>query len=200
MIVYGPASCPSDAHALVEKFHYSGRAVKNSSIVVVASFDSEVLAACFFFSPAARWKEPVLELCRLVRHPLFPEVSLSTLISVGAKVCKKAGHTLLVSFADSTNGHHGGVYQAASWSYHGLRPTRCDGFYINGVFKPRRSCNELYGTSGFSALKAALPDADIVQHFDTGKHLYWKALNKNGVRKAERLGLIAAPYPKPDKK
>lgn len=33
-------------------------------------------------------------------------------------------------------------------------------------------------------------------HFDEGKHIYWRALNKSGKRKALRLGLENKPYPK----
>ena len=35
-------------------------------------------------------------------------------------------------------------------------------------------------------------------HFDTGKHVYWRALTKTGRRQAEALGLRSCAYPKPD--
>ena len=34
------------------------------------------------------------------------------------------------------------------------------------------------------------PHKSIEPHFDDGKHLYWKALGRNGERKAQRLGLL----------
>lgn len=185
-----------EAHSLVEKYHYSHRAVKNSTLCGVLRREERIIAACFFYSPATRWSHPVLELCRLVREPSVA-TPLTGLISFTANEAKLAGFDLLVSFADATQDHHGGIYQAASWSYHGLRKPSCDGFLIDGVFVPRRSCNERYGTSSYSGLKALLPDAHIVRHLDAGKHLYWRALSKDGKKKATALKLKSEPYPKP---
>jgi hypothetical protein len=37
----------------------------------------------------------------------------------------------------------------------------------------------------------------IESHFDEGKHLYWRAMNKAGRKAAMTLGLLSLPYPKP---
>lgn len=190
------AEKPNKAHhALVEQHHYSARAVRNSSIAA-AAYDSGVLVGvCLLFSPAARWSERVLELCRLVRSPAS-EASCTKLISIAAKAAKAQGHHLLVSYADKREGHHGGVYQAASWKYHGVRARSPDGVKIDGVFTPRRSCNEVYGTSSTTKLRLLLPGRAIEDVVDEGKHLYWRALTKEGLRRAARLKLLAGPYPK----
>jgi hypothetical protein len=104
---------------------------------------------------------------------------------------------LLVSFADATQGHHGGIYQAASWNYDGQRDRRMDGLLIDGHFMPGRNANHKWGTRSPTKLLERMPDRDIVPHYDDGKHLYWRALNKQGRRKAERLGLQSQPYIKP---
>jgi hypothetical protein len=38
----------------------------------------------------------------------------------------------------------------------------------------------------------------IEAHYDKGKYLYWKALNRKGKLLAKQLGLQSNPYPKPD--
>jgi hypothetical protein len=106
---------------------------------------------------------------------------------------------LVVSFADSTQGHHGGIYQASSWEYDGKRGRMMDGILLNGVFVPGRSCNSKWGTRSPEKLRQMMPTADVQPHYDDGKHLYWKSLSRRGDAKARRLGLKAEAYPKPDR-
>jgi len=190
----------ADAADMIERFHYSGRAPSNVQIVgtlhdpggLFGDF-GEAVAACVLSIPPTRWGEPVLELSRLVRKDR--QVPLSSLISGTCLAAKRAGHDLVVSFADRTQGHHGGVYQASSWAYHGCRDRRMDGVVISGVFYPGRSCNSRWGTRSPKKLQEII-GADVVPHFDEGKHLYWKALGSKGKAKAARLGLLSIPYPK----
>jgi len=194
-----------EAVGLVKKFHYSHRAP--GSIMFVGSFHldgglfgdfGECVAAAFFSIPPIRWSEDVVELSRLVRVDNL-KVSLSRLISLCCKWLKANGYDLLISFADSTQGHHGGIYQAASWMYHGKRNRAMDGLIVEGEFIPGRTCNRMFGTRSPSKLKDQHPEWKIEPHFDIGKHLYWRALNKDGKRKARRLELKNVAYPKPDR-
>jgi hypothetical protein len=193
-----------DAASLILRYHYSRRIP--SAIQFVGTFHlagglfgdcGEAIAACVFSIPPTRWAEPVLELSRLVRTDAQP-VPLSRLIRLTCIYTKRAAWPdLLVSFADWTQRHHGGVYQAAGWNYDGLREPTMDGLVIGGEFRPGRSCNSVYGTRSPDKLRAALPTTEIEPHYDDGKHLYWKALNKAGEAKARRLGLRRSAYPKP---
>lgn len=192
-----------DANALCLKWHYSKRLPAN--VQAVGTFHEpgglfgtkgDCVAACFISSPPTRWDEPVVELTRLVRGNR--QVPLTRLVSMTLEVCKRKGFDLVVSYADWTQSHHGGIYQACSWNFHGLRKPACDGLYVNGVYTPGRTSNALYGTRSSSILKTLNPSWTIEEHFDEGKYLYWKPLNKAGKRKAERLGLQTNPYPKPD--
>lgn len=185
----------NEAIALVKEYHYSHRAP--GSISFVGTFhlagglfgdQGECVAACFFSTPPTRWSEPVLELTRLVRKDGI-RVPLSRLVGLSCKHLKKQGHDLLVSFADSTQGHEGYIYRACSWNYHGKRNRACDGLIVDGEFIPGRTCVAKFGTRSASKLKEIKPAAKIEQHFDEGKHLYWRALNKAGEQKAERLAL-----------
>ena len=190
------------AAALVVSHHYSARVPSNIQCVGTLHEDGGLfgdqgpaVAACYFTIPPTRWSEPVWELSRLVRRDDV-DVPLTGLISATAKQCRALGMDLLVSFADATHGHHGGIYQAASWRYHGMRPRSCDGLYIGGAFYPARSIVSKWGTRSPDKLRRIV-SAPIVPHYDDGKHLYWRPLNRRGRRKADRMALAANPYPKP---
>ena len=191
----------AEAERLVLRHHYSRR--WPSSVLLVASGhaegglwgeDGECLAALTFSTPPTRWSESVWELSRLVRMP-DAEVSLTALISFACKCAKRDGADLLVSFADWTQNHHGGVYQAASWNFDCKRGRAMDGVIVGGSFVPGRSANQAWGTRSPVRLAAAGIEAEA--HWDEGKSLFWRALSRQGKAKASRLGLKASPYWKP---
>lgn len=192
----------ADADALVIDFHYSARPPASVQQVVtwhedggLFGGDGPAVAACYFSIPPTRWSEEVFELSRLVRRPDC-EKPLTGLISEACTLVKKK-IDLVVSFADKTQNHHGGIYQAASWNYAGARERACDGVMIAGVFHPGRSCNSVWGTRSPEKLALILKQP-VEPHYDEGKHCYWRALKPSGKMKAKRLGLAALPYPKPD--
>lgn len=195
----------NEAHDLIQIHHYSGRWPGN--VQVVGSWHEpgglfgdagSIVAACVFSIPPTRWSESVLELSRLCRRP-DQAPALSGLISLTAKWVRQRGLAdLLVSFADDTHNHHGGVYQASSWAYDGKRERRMDGLVVNGEFVAGRSANSRWGTRSPTRLAKQIgTHHEIIPHYDDGKHLYWRALNKRGKRQAERMGLASMPYPKP---
>jgi hypothetical protein len=193
------------ASSLVLKYHYSHRVPPTSSVLSVTTIHEiktglvqpapgRCLAAVWFCLPPTRWSEPIAELQRLVRREDF-QFPLTRLISIGMKQLPKKWD-LVVSFADPAFSHHGGIYQAASFHYHGISAGGIDGFRIGSKFVPRRTAFHKWGTSSLSKLKAII-HAQIDPHYDEGKHCYWKALNANGKKKAARLGLKIQLYPKP---
>jgi hypothetical protein len=194
-----------DACELIKKFHYSGRSPANIQVCgtlheaggLFGDFGA-IVAACVFSIPPTRWSEDVLELSRLVRREDV-KVSLTGLISktcVFIKTRKLAN--LLVSFADWTQEHHGGIYQASSWYFNGKRPRSLDGLIINGTFVAGRSLNSKYGTRSLGNVTERLEGQSVAPHYDEGKFLYWKPLDRFGVAKAKRLELVSIPYPKPN--
>lgn len=191
------------ADRLVKHYHYSHRIPSN--VQLCATWHAEgglfgdsgpAVAAVYFSLPPTRWSEEVWELSRLVRAEGQPCPPLTGLIAKAVTWCKRKGAHLLVSFADFTHDHHGGVYQAASWNFHGKRDRQMDGCVIGGVFVPGRSLNSIYGTRSPSRLKER-KGIEAEPHFDEGKFLYWKAITKEGKRRAESLGLECNSYPKP---
>jgi hypothetical protein len=193
-----------DARALVKRYHYSRRMPSN--VQFVGTFHAagglygdcgEAVAATVVTIPPTRWSEPVLELARLVRVE-GSWVPLSRLIKLTCVYLKRMGGDLIVSFADWTQKHHGGIYQAANWNFDGLRDRCMDGLVIDGKFLPGRSCNSRYGTRSVDEVRKVLgPSFTVEPHYDEGKYLYWKAITGAGAAKAERLGLKAGAYPKP---
>lgn len=187
----------NDACALVEKYHYSGRVPSNVQFVGslhkpggLFGDAGEIVAAAFFSIPPTRWADHVLELSRLVRAD--EQVPLSHLISASCASLKKRGERLLVSFADRTQGHHGGVYKACSWLYAGCRERRMDGVIYQGKFVPGRSANSRWGTR--SPKRLAERGILVEPHYDEGKHLYFKPLGVAGKTRAKRLGLVSVPF------
>lgn len=195
---------PDEVWPLVRDFHYSRRMPANVqhcyAIREPGGFFGDagpVVAAAVFCIPPTRWSEDVIELARLVRDPACSK-PLSSLISFSCQWLRKQGAALVVSFADWTQSHHGGIYQAAGWNYDGCRDRAMDGVVIDGVFKPGRSCNSTWGTRSPTKLAERFPGKSIEPHFDEGKHLYWKPLCVAGKTRARRLSLKAVPYPKPN--
>jgi hypothetical protein len=191
-----------EAVELVKRHHYSRRAPSNVQVVGTAHEDGglfgdygQAIAACFFSLPPTRWSEEVWELSRLVRTDL--RIPLTGLIAQTCKAAKARGADLLVSFADRTQGHHGGIYQASSWDYAGCRERRMDGLLIDGHFIGGRACNHKWGTQSPAKVATMIGADRVVPHYDEGKHLYWRAMTKEGKRRAARLGLASLPYPKP---
>lgn len=198
------------ADQLIREYHYSQRPV-NSIYTFTwhrprtsVFFDGELVgkaeAASVFSTPPTRWSETVLELLRLVRTEEDDLPPLTSFLSECVSYIKRDGKfDLLISFADSTQDHHGGIYQAASWNYHGKRNRAMDGLIIDGEFVPGRTCNFRYGTRSPVKLAKLRPLLDVQPHYDEGKHLYWKPLNRRGKRKASILELEQNEYPKPEK-
>jgi hypothetical protein len=192
----------AEAADLVIKHHYSRRIPSNVQLVgtmheaggLFGDYGRAV-GAVFFSIPPTRWSEPVWELSRLVRAD--EKIALTAMIAKACDLARKHGADLLVSFADWTQRHHGGVYQAASWNYDGCRDRRMDGVMVDGAFIPGRSANSRWGTQSPAKLSSML-GKEVLPHFDEGKHLYWRALNRAGRSKAARLGLKSMPYLKPD--
>jgi hypothetical protein len=190
------------AKHLVLSHHYSGRWPSNVQMVGTWHADGglfgdsgEAVAACVFSIPPTRWSLPVLELIRLVRSPDL-SYPLSALVSETIVwVKRKRLADLVVSFADATHEHHGGIYQACSWQYHGQRDRQMDGVIIDGRFIPGRTCNGLFGTRSPRLL--AEKGIAATPHYDDGKHLYWLATTRRGLRSAKQLSLESNEYPKP---
>lgn len=189
-----------DAAALLGAYHYLGR-LPRATVVVAAVYEDdkpEPVAAVFFGHPATKWQVPVLELTRLVRSPAC-KISLTQLIAFACNHIKqnKSLPQLLISYADPEAGHHGGIYQAASWNFHEKRGKYTDGGIVNGTFVPWRTLRHKYGSSSPIQVGLRNPELNVVVHKAEGKYLYWRALDGRAQGDAKKVGLEKNPYPKP---
>ena len=216
------------ARELVLKYHYSGRCHENPTLVGSLHLggglygDKGELVACCMFSQSnnntwALKKVDLIELVRLCRKEEI-QVPLSWLVSRTVKAIKQTGRfDIAISYADATQDHHGGIYQACSWNFHTYRKPKEDGLIIDGKFVPKRSVSSRYGTYRrdklgemfdkviedpgvlkFAGEKPVTKTIEWGSHVDKGKYMYWIPLNKNGKKIAKRvLNFECNEYPKP---
>ena len=211
------------ARELVLKYHYSGRCHENPMLVGSLHFGGgglygdkgELVATCMFsLSNNNTWslkKVDLIELVRLCRKEEV-QVPLSWLVSRTVKEVKKLGRfDIAISYADATQDHHGGIYQACSWNFHTYRQPKEDGLVIDGTFVPKRTVSTRYGTyrrdklgEMFDEVKqetlygTEVKNIEWGSHVDKGKYMYWIPLNKTGKKIAKRvLNFESNEYPKP---
>ena len=107
--------------------------------------------------------------CELVRVALTNHLTpVSRIMSISRKFLKKSNPKLklIVSYSDTNQNHHGGIYQADNWLYLGLN--KGSSYQLqdkDGIWKHPRSINAKYGfEKGFKKRKLK------------PKHLYVKPL------------------------
>jgi hypothetical protein len=127
--------------------------------------------------------------CELVRIALKSHVwPVSKIMAITLKMLKKQYKELklVVSFADSEEGHHGGIYQAAGWLYTG-RSADCAFPIINGKKTHPR-------TLSLMVKSGKVKNRNDVPHIQTkGKYRYLMPLDSETRQKVLPL---SKPYPK----
>ena len=113
---------------------------------------------------------------------------VSRIMSIANKFLKKSNPNvrMIVSFADTEQGHHGGIYQANNWIYNGLT-NAADEYLYNGKRWHGRAFRKSHG-SHLNYLNKGLVIVKGAQ-----KHRYLMPLDKN---MAEKIKDLALPYPK----
>lgn len=97
----------------------------------------------------------------------------------------------IVSFADTNQDHHGGIYQADNWYF--ISKTDANRFLsINGEKKHTRSVGKEYGTHSVKKLKNMLGTDDIRYVKSKPKYKYAYPLD-NEIR--QKLEAMSKPYP-----
>lgn len=123
--------CPlADAQAMVREHHYA-RGGSNTAVYVHGLYQRATgnLHAVAWWLPPTRvacesvnredWRK-VLSLTRMVALPGTPKNACSFLLARSVKLIRADGRFCsLVTYADESQGHTGGVYRAANWQYVG---------------------------------------------------------------------------------
>lgn len=186
-----------------ENWHYSGCLPVGKLVKVGVWENSKYIGVVLFGRGASNNLLTKYGLCQdegseLVRIALTSHISfVSKIISKSIKfLCDFApGLRLLVSFADTGQGHHGGIYQATNWIYSGLTSENDRFYMINGQKMHPRSVYNRYGTRSIPALKNK--GVDVVLCVSEPKHRYLMPLDK---KMRKQITPLRQPYPKREEK
>ena len=176
-----------DAEAVIRDGHYlhsfpSGWAYcyHHQGAVVVFSIPANKNLGPYLFAGAVE----VRELARLWAPNGHRPNLLTEAMSAACRALRAdVGCEAVVSFADPNQGHHGGVYQAASWIYTGQSEETRVYVTPEGLTLSRRSFH--------SGSKSTPPRVKPIRL--AGKHRYVRCLTRTSRR---RLRVPSVPYPK----
>lgn len=184
----------------VEHWHYS-KIMTWGKTARIGVWENSIFVGAIIFSRGACFNLGVPynltqdKICELVRIALNKhQTPVSRILSIALKILRKEfpSMKLVVSYADSSQGHHGGIYQANGWIYVG-----CKGyphFRINGKIRHSRQINE--NLKGYHnkiewLRKNVDPNAEIVR---TGaKYKYLMPLDSDTKKTIQHM---RKPYPK----
>ena len=137
-----------------------------------------------------------VECCELVRVALRDHASpVSRIISIAIRFLKKSndGLRLIVSFADPSHGHHGGVYQAGGWIYSGDSDEKIDFIAPGGKRLLSRQVSESGFVRQFGKMTRTPKRSECTPVHLPGKHRYLMPLD-DAMR--AKIAPLAKPYPK----
>jgi hypothetical protein len=191
---------------LIQKHHYSGTVPASTRHCFTWRSNGglfgdygEPVAACLFSHPSNRnWPQDALELTRLVRHPDLKQ-PLSSFVSWCIRwVREHHEYPFILSYADSAQGHHGGIYQATGFSYvyHTKSGEQIGFFDSSGQYIHGRSVYSRYGTRSVPAIIRLHPDWTVA--YGEPKFLYIKPLRKRLNAVLKKMNWTILPFPKPD--
>ena len=182
----------------VMKWHYS-KVMPMGKIIKIGVWEDKKFIGVVLFSRGATpnlgkpYNLDQTQCVELTRVALTKHVSnVSEIVSKSIKMLKKTnpGIKLIVSFADKSQGHHGGIYQAGNWVYTGTGSSAF--FYrINGKLTHPRSIGAKGLPQNLEGAKKINKNAERVEI--PGKHRYLMPLNKKTRRQILKLN---KPYPK----
>ena len=176
----------------VEKWHYSKRMPKSKLAKIGVWEDGRFIGAVIFGVGATsdlvkRYGLRAIEGCELVRVALTAHVSpVSRILAISLKILCKSfpGLRLVVSFADPTEGHHCGIYQAGGWIFAGYS-SASDEYIVNGRrYQGRSFRNKYSGCEKHPSVKVVKGSAKIRYLMPLDPEMHAK------------ISPLAQPYPK----
>lgn len=136
-----------------------------------------------------------VQVCELVRVALCQHSTpTSKVLALSLRMLRVAnpGLRLVVSYADSSQGHHGGIYQACGWIYTGSKEYHV--LRIHGVDVHPRTVYARFGRGGQSVTWLRKHVDPLAERRDSGlKHKYLMPLDAD---MRSRVIALAKPYPK----
>jgi hypothetical protein len=182
----------------VLNWHYS-KCLPAGKLVKVGAWENDKFIGAVLF---ARGATPNLgkpyglnqdACCELVRVALTRHIApVSRIVALSIKFLKKSNPRLrlVVSFADQSQGHHGGIYQAGNWIYTGSGQPAT--FYkIKGKMTHPRTIGSAGYVQNLSGARQIDPRATAV--LMPGKHRYLMPFD---TEMRSKILPLARPYPK----
>lgn len=189
------------ARYAVETWHYSRRMPKSKLAKVGAWEDGRFIGVVIFgvgggnSTRGDRYGlEPAGDVAELVRVALREHVTpVSRILAISLKFLVKhcPGLRMIISFADTSQGHHGGIYQAGNWIYTGVTEGDRE-FHVKGEILHPRTIHLRGWRQVESWLRQNVdPLARLVK--TPGKHRYLMPLDDE---MRAKIAPLAKPYPK----
>lgn len=183
-----------------EKWHYSKRCPVFKQVKIGVWEHGKFIGVVMFGQGATpeygkKFNIPSTHVCELTRVALTRHESYtSRILSISLKFLREKcpNIRLVISFADSEQLHHGGIYQATNWLYAGTVKTH--GYKIHGKIEHPKTLHSRYGKGGQSVpwlQKHIDPNAE--RCIAAVKHRYLMPLDEE-VR--DIIAPLAKPYPK----
>ena len=184
----------------VEKWHYS-RKIPKSKLAKIGVWEDGLFVGCVIFGigatpeiakPFGLTQQQVCELVRvaLTKH----DATASRIVAISLRMLRKSmpGLRVVVSFADTEQGHHGGIYQAGGWVFVGSKEYHA--YRVKGEVLHPRVCHHRFGIGGQSVAWLKRNVDPKAERIPNGiKHKYVMPLDAE--MRAKILPL-AKPYPK----
>lgn len=189
----------------VETWHYS-RVLPVPPLVKVGIWEEKKFIGVVIFSRGANNNllKPfgliATEGCELTRVALTAHVSpVSRVIKLAMQFLKRnsPGLRLIVSFADPSEGHHGGIYQAGNWVYTGRQPSTIEYIAPDGKQWHGRMVSKDGRIKVQGKYRSCWRTNQCTPIEKPGKHRYLMPLDDD-MRK--QISKLAKPYPKRVKK
>ena len=186
----------------VEHWHYL-KTMPASKVVKVGVWEGEKFIGVVLFSRGANanlltpFGLKQTDGCELTRIALTDHINpVSRIVAIAVRFLKKysEGTRLIVSYADTGQNHHGGIYQAGNWLYAGITAANDKHYMVFGKKQHPRSVGAKYGTRSLPALREKGIKVELCE--PEPKHKYLMALDKEIKKQIEHL---RQPYPKREK-
>lgn len=178
-----------------ENWHYS-RTVPVGKLVKVGAWECGEFVGVVLFAwgmnknLGSPYGLNISECCELVRIALrIHQAPVSRIMAVALRFLKaqSPGVRCVVSFADPSAGHHGGIYQAGNWIYAGQSAGNFE-WRLNG----RRLNKRAYTGVNFGSPRLQVPSG-AVRISLPGKHRYLMPLDE---AMRVQIAPLAKPYPR----
>jgi hypothetical protein len=185
----------------VEHWHYSRR-MPMPPIVSIGVWEDSAYIGCVLFARGANmnigtpYGLSMTQCAELVRVAITSHATpVTRIVAVAFKFLRSSspGLRLLVSYADPSEGHHGGIYQGGGWVYAG-RGSEATEFLHDGRWKHQREVTAVsFASTGHPGSGKASRISELPRRTKQGKHKYLMPLD-DAMR--AQIAPLAKPYPK----